>query len=253
MSRDILTNKWVLGGIGFLIVLSVACVLWYQHDIAPYKQEAAEAEQLLRQNLAEQTRAAQEQKTVSEITETPSDVVQEVETVELQENTFSGLPKATEEISGNVRVITVDTPQGKRVFKLPKASPHGFGPFPEIPPDYPTGAVWLQSTYYLQTTEFQRQRELLDRVLIKLWSDGEKNFKGGSISPEGKVYPNYFNTYYITIEERESLDGTIGTFFRIKGGGPPPEDVDLLNPPSHITVLDYESSGIDPFQYLNLP
>ena len=50
MYRDILTNKWVLGGIGFLIVLSVACVLWYQHDIAPYKQKAAEAEQLLRQS-----------------------------------------------------------------------------------------------------------------------------------------------------------------------------------------------------------
>ena len=35
MLRDVLTNKWVLGGVGFLILLSVACVLWYQHDIAP--------------------------------------------------------------------------------------------------------------------------------------------------------------------------------------------------------------------------
>ena len=49
MSRDILINKWVLGGVGFLIVLSVACVLWYQHDIAPYKQKAAEAKKLLQQ------------------------------------------------------------------------------------------------------------------------------------------------------------------------------------------------------------
>ena len=39
MYRDILTNKWVLGGVGFLIVLSVACVWWYQHDIADEKKQ----------------------------------------------------------------------------------------------------------------------------------------------------------------------------------------------------------------------
>ena len=50
MYRDILTNKWVLGGVGFLILLSVACVLWYQHDIADEKKAAAETEKLLRQS-----------------------------------------------------------------------------------------------------------------------------------------------------------------------------------------------------------
>ncbi|MDE0482911.1 MAG: hypothetical protein OXI67_10060 [Candidatus Poribacteria bacterium] len=50
MFRDFLTNKWVLGGVGFLIVLSIACVLWYQHDTAPYRKAAAEAEELLRQS-----------------------------------------------------------------------------------------------------------------------------------------------------------------------------------------------------------
>ena len=38
MYRDILTNRWVLGGVGFLILLSIACVLWYQHDIADEKK-----------------------------------------------------------------------------------------------------------------------------------------------------------------------------------------------------------------------
>ncbi|MDE0088682.1 MAG: hypothetical protein OXU23_23375 [Candidatus Poribacteria bacterium] len=50
MLSDFLTNKWVLGGVGFLIVLSIACVWWYQHDIAPHKKAAAEAEKLLRQS-----------------------------------------------------------------------------------------------------------------------------------------------------------------------------------------------------------
>ncbi len=50
MSRDILTNKWLIGGIVMLLIVAGACYLWYQHDIAPYKQEAAEAEKLLHQS-----------------------------------------------------------------------------------------------------------------------------------------------------------------------------------------------------------
>ena len=43
-------NKWILGGVAFLIVFSVACILWYQHGTAPYRQDAAKSEQLLRQS-----------------------------------------------------------------------------------------------------------------------------------------------------------------------------------------------------------
>ena len=38
MYRDFFTSKWILGGAGFLIVLFVACLLWYQHDTAADKQ-----------------------------------------------------------------------------------------------------------------------------------------------------------------------------------------------------------------------
>ena len=49
MYRDFLTNKWILGGVGFLIVLSVACVLWYQHGMAAERKAVADAEEMLRQ------------------------------------------------------------------------------------------------------------------------------------------------------------------------------------------------------------
>lgn len=41
MYRYIFMNKWVLGGVGFLIVLSVGCVLWYEHDIADEKESSS--------------------------------------------------------------------------------------------------------------------------------------------------------------------------------------------------------------------
>ena len=39
MLRDIWTNKWFIGGFGFLIVFAVLCYFWYQHDIASFQQQ----------------------------------------------------------------------------------------------------------------------------------------------------------------------------------------------------------------------
>ena len=54
MTRDIITNKWFIGAIALLIIFAGACYLWYQHDTAPYRQEAAESAKLLRQQEATQ-------------------------------------------------------------------------------------------------------------------------------------------------------------------------------------------------------
>ena len=41
MLREYIRNIRVLGAFGFLIVLSVVCVLWYRYDTTPYKQQLA--------------------------------------------------------------------------------------------------------------------------------------------------------------------------------------------------------------------
>ena len=50
MLRSILINKWIYSGVFFLIILSVVCMLWYQHDIAPYRQAAEDTEKLLQES-----------------------------------------------------------------------------------------------------------------------------------------------------------------------------------------------------------
>ena len=50
MYRDILTNKWFLAGIGFLVIFAGACYLYYQHDTAPYRQQAAEHDETINQS-----------------------------------------------------------------------------------------------------------------------------------------------------------------------------------------------------------
>ena len=48
MFRDFVGNKWIIGGIVFLIVLSVACVFWYRYDTAPDRRDAAETAEVAR-------------------------------------------------------------------------------------------------------------------------------------------------------------------------------------------------------------
>ncbi len=253
MLRQYLTNKWVLSAIGFLIVLSVACVLWYQHDIADEKQQIVEAEKLLRQfEKSQKTNIVKEN-----VNDNPAEsntptaekpITDDTSTVSTNDETLSTEDNQEETITVAGRVIRLsDIPD------VPKESPHGFGPFPEVPDDYNDMAIWNATDYYTLSPESQRSLELLDRVLIKLWSSGERNFKGGKLDGNnGKVYPNYFNTVYITVEDRVSVDGTVVPAIS-RQVGQAPVGVDLLNPPSHINVLDYETSGIDPFQYLDLP
>ena len=49
MLRDIITNKWILGAIGFIILFAGVCYLWYQHQLAPYEKQAADTAEIVHQ------------------------------------------------------------------------------------------------------------------------------------------------------------------------------------------------------------
>lgn len=49
MLRDILTSKWILGSISFLIILATSCYFWYQFEVSPYKKEAVITTELIQQ------------------------------------------------------------------------------------------------------------------------------------------------------------------------------------------------------------
>ena len=247
MTRGFYTQL-IIGGIALLIIVAVACFLWYQHTIAEYEREAAETAELARQWELSQAK-------INNGAEQAAHVIPAKSTTPYAEKVIN---KITAEVENSAEMETqqqTDAPLRNATASDVSVSPFGFGPYPEVPEDWPGFAVWLAPDFdtSLYPSDAEMKFELLARVTIKLWNEGIRNFTSAKIDAEtGKVYPYYTNTVYITVEDDVLLpDGTVGTHITSISGRVPP-GVDLLNPPSHIKVLDYNSSGIDPFEYLDL-
>lgn len=132
-------------------------------------------------------------------------------------------------------------------------SPFGYGPYPEIPADYPHTPIWTRSAearkhYSDSNPENERIIELMSRVRLKLWEMGERHVKGLAYA-NGLIYPNRPDTVYVDIEHFKD-----GGSVSVIGSPISEEDMDLfllgISPPG-ITVLDM-SEGIEPISFLGL-
>ena len=231
MFRDTLTNKWSIGGIMFLIVFAGACYLWFQHDTAADRKAAAESAELLHQlEIFQKSDTESEMEPTSEdksITETTSEIVnKDADPSEIQAN----LAKQTQETE-NAEEVPI--------------SPHGFGPYPEVPDDYII-KPFSWDFYKNDPPAF----ELMARVRIKLWKQGIRST--GITYTNGLVYPTIPGTVFI---KRYNRDGT--DFLEIRGS--PRDDLEAIrkslmagNVPDGIQVRDFDEAGIDPYSFLNI-
>ena len=217
MYRDIFTNKWVIGGIALLILITAGCVYWYKYDTAPYRREADESAEEVRQ-----WEASQKAKIESK-TEPAADAPVEKVTSTVKEPITETSAEATEDV---------------------RVSPFGFGPYPEIPPDFPQQRLF--SNHY-GTAE----AELLDRVRVKLWKEGIRPDGIGWLQSTGLYYPTVRGTIYV----RWAEIGGKKYITRLRSH--PVDHFDITkyrfidDIPSHLKVLDF-SEGIDPYEYLGL-
>lgn len=235
-------NKWSIGATVLLLIVAAACYIWYQVNIAPTERQAAETEKLVQQWETERVQKpiAADKTSTKALVETTNETAEKP----INNNTF--------EVENNTQAAKqqkFDTPAETAVAVDVLVSPHGFGPYPMVSDDYPLTTEWERFPDNPDKTH-----ELLSRVLVKLWTEGKTNFSGGSIE-NGKVYPHFNDTVYVTWREYEDTNGkmvrrvgTITSGTRVKF-----TRADLYNPPPGLRVLDFETAGIDPYQYLNLP
>lgn len=249
MFVNLITNKWVLGAIGFLIVLSVACVLWYQYDIAQYRKSIDTAN--TSQHQLELTKKASEKDGAIE---------QPVDDVSVESTTITGdvpTTEATTEVKNYVetekRQASTATENAMVTEKF--VSPSGFGPYPTVPDDYPLNPpIWLKyPTGVGIPSHALNNIELLDRVLVKLWKQGHKNITGASTA-YGKIYPHYTDVVYVKYIDIPLSDGTVNRLFtRIKTG---PDlahivpQIEAGNTPPGIKLVNFDDAGIDPHIFL---
>lgn len=246
MFRDILTNKWVIGGVVFLIVFSVACVFWYRYDTASDRKSAAETAELLRQW------AAKKVDTDDKVEQAADASVKSITpTVEKPVNKIT----ATEVKAPNV--TTTGLTEISKNQNEERFSPFGFGPYPPLPDD----PFWVPETFPSPTPE----HELMKRVWIKLLSEGV-DVKGVTMK-RGLVFPIIKGIRYVQWASYEGPFGDVKYIARSTGH---PDDGERLRTvadrkkerhesfteadvPSGIILIPYEEGGIDPYSFLNLP
>ena len=146
------------------------------------------------------------------------------------------------------------------VVEPQRVSPFGFGPYPEVPSDFPRDPIWADPDYPEGNedlgSDFVREMELMNRVLIKLWNQGHRA-TSASMS-DGFVYPGYPDTVYVTWKYIEEPDGTMTRYASEISSGPdvPLSVHDAIRDegtiPYGIKELNHDADGIDPYTFLNL-
>ena len=143
-------------------------------------------------------------------------------------------------------------------------SPYGFGPYPEVPDGFPQNLmpVWTWSEERQQEQlEGLKNFELMGRVLIKLWNQGDRDWRGAQFDEQnGRVYPLYRNRIYVTRWIEVPVEG--GKLVPFPAGGSSggsgwKPDIEAFvksggKLPGHIQFIDRDTAGYNPRDFLNL-
>lgn len=129
--------------------------------------------------------------------------------------------------------------------------------FPEIPEGFPEdlakAVVWKFFPNYQKGD--MPDHEMIYRVLIKLWNQGDHDLVNGSYQTESqKVYPLYHDVVYVEWGESVTPDGTVlrypahtlgtGRHWKLTAEN-------IFDPlPTDITFIEFEDAGIDPQTFL---
>ena len=244
-------QKMVIGGSIVFAVLFVVGVYfgshWYYGDIEPVPEHLLTIEPL--------PPIANQEKPVSGSQDTTG----------LESASVSEL----DEVSGDDGVSLADITEDELDALLQELDepPDEKGDFPEVPDGFPSDLtpVWIEYPDYQKGDMYDH--EMIYRVLIKLWNQGDHNFVNGVYQYDnGRVYPLYRNVLYVRWSEEEIagqkiqfIRSSLGTHARQnpeEGGGA------FFSPEEMITgayktkypdlkLVDYASAGYDPETFLD--
>ena len=263
MFRDILSSRAILIGLVFF-VLMVASSLLYSWHVRRTTEAELESTNRAVQALKNKNDARPAQEVNVPIENETSSFVSTPD-----ENTGAPMSNETEDLD----LLDAFLPDGsvseeKQVPEDVLVSPFGFGPYPEVPHDYPHKNFNWEAHLNDSNPAF----ELMARVRIKLWEEEQiyasgASFMHGKIYPviRGIVYPRYKEWngrryMYAAIVHPDDIPSYIKAssteFPSNSKDGPPLSPVIQYIQESirsgTLKAIDFEDAGIDPYQFLNL-
>ncbi|MDE0084562.1 MAG: hypothetical protein OXU23_02550 [Candidatus Poribacteria bacterium] len=228
--------KYLIACIAIFVVLAVGCYFWYEHSLVDERQAAVDAAEYARQ--WEINQKTQQKSSAAEIASPQAPAENNT-----AEKPITDTPQANETLNRETHTDRNVTPKNVRM------SPHGFGPYPEVPEGAPI-AMFDET--------MSAQQKLLCRVLVKLYNEGDPH-KGGWISGRtGRVYPHYDDVIYVKYETQfNEITGQNETVIAQATSGPDNfsvvQAVASGDIPSGYTLIDMKDAGINPYEYLDLP
>lgn len=251
MLRDIISNKWIIGAVVLLMIIAGMCFFWYQRITARYEEEAAEFSEFVRQWEIDRKANAKNRRAETSLTQQPAN------NKPTAEKPKSDTTAITDKIGPTQTDTTTPTTENQEV----RVSKFGFGPYPELPADFPWQDLFDPPYYSEDPNDEYKDNpnyELMHRLWVELWKRGEKVEGMGRLGSTGLFYPTIRGTIYVKWAPRWKVFGQeIGRKIRYIDGHP--DDMARLRDaeterdiPSDLKVLDI-SEGIDPYTFLDLP
>lgn len=253
MFRVMLSSRSIVIGLVFFVLIVGSSLLYSWHVRRTSESDMERHDRFLRgrekQKATRPIESVRVQNTpeTTTVVETPPEPDASVATDATPE-----LPSDSEFVEAMDAFLSDDTATEAPPAEEVPVSPFGFGPYPEVPDDYFGIPVWMQNTNLPDTTE--KNVELIDRVLIKLWQQGDTAIVGGS-TYRGKIYPHYEDTVYIRWTEATASDGTPYRYIsRRKGASllPTAEDIENGDIPPGFKIIELDNAGYDPYTFLDL-
>ena len=259
MLREVFASKSLIAALIGCGLVIVGIHFWSQHEHSKLRHEEAETRRFIQQVAAEKKAATTRVEELSVVSQ-PHEVKHDAQAAHdnFAPDTDDGIP----EVDTATKAIEVGTLVEEELVaheeppEPPRMSLFGFGAYPEIPPDYREPDVWerIEELAITDPSGAERQ-ELMARVCIKLWKQGLHSVGASRDSQTGLIYPHYPNTAYVRWAWDVDENGhPIRYAAGVKGGA----DLAQYNHyfaegeiPPHITVIDYEDAGIDPYQFLD--
>ena len=253
--------KYIIGIISILVLISVGCYLFYMWDVGSFRNKLLTEYPKTQSTDTDTAMHSKGQSDVANASHRDGKTSKSSKNAVNDTNTQSVSPETEGDDmqADNGNLVTEDAHIHGHVGNDEiQESPFGFGVYPEIPAGFPLAASW-QFPGDMFPIEIQRQGELVSRVLIKLYNEGDHDFVAGKWH-KGKVYPIYPNTFYVQVNEGQIEVGEN----KLKT-----ETIRILGPSGTrdiqkrlekaisagkslpgVRVRDMQEYGIDPYNYL---